>query len=123
MKQRIRLELPYPPSANKMWRAVNVGGRVRNILSREGRAYRASAVPAVAAQVAGVAKIAGDAIVFIEMLPPDRRRRDLDNIIKPVLDTLTKGGVWSDDYQVVEIHAVRSAPCAHGKIIVEVHEC
>lgn len=35
------LTLPWPPSVNRYWRAVNG----RNILSAEGRAYRASLRP------------------------------------------------------------------------------
>jgi len=34
-----------------------------------------------------------------------RRKGDIDNLIKTVLDGLTKGGAWDDDRQVAAISA------------------
>lgn len=39
-------------------------------------------------------------MVMLEYLPPDRRRRDIDNGCKAVFDALTHAGVWKDDSQV-----------------------
>jgi crossover junction endodeoxyribonuclease RusA len=36
----------------------------------------------------------------MDAFPPDRRRRDLDNIQKPVLDALQHAGVYEDDSQI-----------------------
>ncbi len=36
----------------------------------------------------------------MDAFPPDRRRRDLDNIQKPVLDAMQHAGVYLDDSQV-----------------------
>ena len=33
----------------------------------------------------------------------DRRRKDLDNIAKSIMDGMTKGGIWSDDNQVTSL--------------------
>ena len=39
---------------------------------------------------------------------PDRRRRDLDNILKALFDALTHAGVWSDDSQIDAISLIRA---------------
>lgn len=45
--------------------------------------------------------------VWVEAHVPDRRRRDMDNIKKPLLDALTHAGVWHDDCQVDDLRVVR----------------
>tara|TARA_R100001594_G_scaffold133587_1_gene174357 strand:+ start:245 stop:532 length:288 start_codon:yes stop_codon:yes gene_type:complete len=44
--------------------------------------------------------------VAIQAFPPDRRRRDLDNIQKVLLDALQTAGCFDDDSQInhLEIH-------------------
>ena len=40
----------------------------------------------------------------VTLFPPDRRRYDLDNRLKAVLDSLTEASVWEDDRHVKIIH-------------------
>lgn len=51
----------------------------------------------------------GDSLVKVTMrfYTASRKKTDLDNFIKSVLDGLEKGGVYKNDYQVIEIHASR----------------
>ena len=72
-------ELPYPPSVNHYWRRV---GR-RTLISREGRAFRAKVCSALRA--VGVRPMLGPIEVQVELYPPDRRRRDIDNPMKSLL--------------------------------------
>lgn len=37
---------------------------------------------------------------MMDAFPPDRRRRDLDNLQKPTLDAMQHAGVYEDDSQV-----------------------
>jgi len=46
--------------------------------------------------------VEGPVEVTIQAHPPDKRRRDLDNIIKPVLDAL-EGPILVDDSQVTDL--------------------
>lgn len=97
----IRLELPWPPSTNTIWRSLRSGpmaGRV--LLSKAGREYRKSVHAAVAAQIGARGAISGPVRVDIQLHPPTRHRLDLDNRIKAVLDALTHAAVWVDDSQV-----------------------
>lgn len=103
-------ELPWPPSINHYWRRVGN----RTLISREGRAFRA----AVIAKLAGCEKIDGRLWVTIYAHPPDKRRRDLDNLLKPVLDALEHAGVYDDDGQIDNLSIYRCDPCEGGKVDV-----
>jgi len=89
------LELPWPPSVNTYWRRVVVGRSVRTLISRDGRAYARKVEAIVRAQK--VQTIRRRCAVWIEAYPPDRRKRDLDNLFKAPLDALVKAGVLADD--------------------------
>ncbi len=71
-----------------------MAGRV--LISEKGRDYR----HAVKRTVGAVVPIVGPVAVEIILCPPDRRRRDIDNCLKALLDSLTHAGVWEDDSQV-----------------------
>ena len=96
----INITLPWPPSVNHMWKRV--GRRV--YLSKEAEIFRE--------KVAWIVKkerfsrripskpIECDCAVMVEYMPPDNRRRDIDNNCKSLLDAMTHSGVWKDDSQV-----------------------
>lgn len=105
---QISMVLPWPPSVNMMWRTPRTGPLAgRTMLSEDGRKYRRAVADAVLEH--GRPKI-GDARVAldIEVRMPDRRRRDLDNIPKAILDGLTHAGVWTDDNQIDDLRVWRS---------------
>lgn len=87
----IQVALPYPPSANRLWRAV----KGRNIKSAEYRAWLLDAVRA--ARGATGQSITGPYCLVIVVDRPDRRRRDLGNIEKPISDALVAAGLVRDD--------------------------
>lgn len=87
----LEVELPYPPSINHYWRRVGP----KTLISREGRRFRARVVAILAAM--RVRPLAGDLAVEVEVYPPDRRRRDIDNVQKALLDALAHGGAYADD--------------------------
>lgn len=87
--------LPFPPSMNRYWRTF----RGRMLLSAHGRSYRQQA-----AEIALTTRPErfGDARVAVEIAAflPDKRRRDLDNLLKASLDALGYMGVYDDDSQI-----------------------
>lgn len=93
----IRLVLPFPPSVNHYWRHKGRGV----FLSREARQFRADCKAAIGR---GVTPLCDPCTVTIEYYPPNRRLRDLDNLLKATLDAITHCGVWMDDRQVQELH-------------------
>lgn len=48
--------------------------------------------------------IADPVSVSISLVRPDRRRRDIDNLLKPLLDLLVRSGLLADDSFVHDLH-------------------
>lgn len=92
------ITLPWPPSVNSYWRTF----RGRMIISKEGREYR----QAVSKLIQGSWRYTKSVKVVITAYRPDNRKRDLDNLLKASLDSLTYAGVWEDDSQIVDLRIV-----------------
>lgn len=105
-------ELPHPPSINHYWRRVGP----RTLISREGRRFRERVTAILAAM--GVRPVVGRLAVEVEVFPPDNRRRDVDNVIKALLDALQHGGAYLDDSQIVRLSIEKREPVEGGKTIV-----
>lgn len=90
----IALTLPFPPSVNHYWQASGH----RRFISKRGMDFRASVAGEVADK--GINSLGGSLQVFVSLFPPDKRRRDVDNPIKALLDALQHAGVYDDDSQI-----------------------
>jgi crossover junction endodeoxyribonuclease RusA len=109
----ITLTLPWPPSVNHYYRKV---GR-RMLISRRGRLYR-QAVCAIVREL-GINSFDCELKIVIDAYPPDRRRRDGDNLLKAVFDSLQHGGLYKDDSQIKDFaFYTREVDRPYGKIIV-----
>jgi crossover junction endodeoxyribonuclease RusA len=95
----IEITLPWPPTVNTYWR--NFDGRM--IISARGREYREAVGDQMTLQKM-VKHFKGQLKVEIEAFRPDKRRRDLDNLLKATLDGLAHAGVYEDDSQIVDLH-------------------
>jgi crossover junction endodeoxyribonuclease RusA len=114
------LDLPWPPSTNSLYRSVQIHGRPRVLLSKDARDYHAMVRRRV--QIERLPEFGDlDRIeVVILARPPDRRKRDLDNLLKSVLDALVKGGAIPDDSQIDKLAILRGQPLKGGAITVGV---
>jgi crossover junction endodeoxyribonuclease RusA len=104
------LELPWPPSANRMYRAVIKGRQQAVLLSEDGRRYIASVQSRCRASGCRDVRLPGRLHVTVELVPPasfGNRRWDIDNRMKGLLDALTKSGVWLDDSQIDSLAIIR----------------
>jgi crossover junction endodeoxyribonuclease RusA len=118
----IEMTLPWPPSVNSYWRHPTRGALAgRHLISEEGRRYRSLILETVLVNRLQH-KLLGRLAVRIDAYPPDRRRRDLDNILKALLDALTHAGVMEDDSQIDDLHIVRQSRKANGEIFLSIIE-
>lgn len=113
----------WPPSTNSIWRQS--GGHI--YLTPKAERFRAAI-----RQLVILARRDGDLpeepfegplAVSIELVPPDRRKRDIDNTLKAGLDALTHAGVWLDDSQVKDLHLTMAAePVKGGHVTISIRE-
>jgi crossover junction endodeoxyribonuclease RusA len=114
---RVWLELPFPPSMNTYWRNF----RGRTVLSKNGRQFKSDVQDYIIEK--NIPKF-GDKKLKITMIlrPRDKRKIDIDNRIKAVLDSLQDAGVFDDDFQVDHIEMIRGEQIKGGLIRVLIEE-
>lgn len=117
---KIELVLPWPPTVNHYWRTTVIGGRAVTYLAAEGKAYRAAVLCCV--PVEKRLRLQGRLAVTIVARPPDRRRRDIDNIQKAVFDAAAYAHVYLDDGQIDSITIERADPVPGGALELTVQE-
>ena len=123
----IELTLPYPPSVNH----YKVMGRLKQ--SQNGKIYREMVnspetkrfyyeVFMLVRQKPPKSFDSATISIDLDVCPPDARKRDIDNVAKPVLDALQKAGLYNDDNQVSRLLIQRCPIISQGQIIVRISE-
>ena len=107
--------LPYPPTVNTYWRHLRKYHRT--IISKAGRRYKDEVRAALANQ--GATKLKGRIALRIIAYMPDKRKRDLDNILKALLDALSPH-LYEDDSQIDEIRILRGNVHKGGSVFLEI---
>jgi len=110
------LTLPYPPSVNHYWRRVGP----HTLISREGRTFRRNVCALLGGGGPRKPPSSGRIALAMDAFPTDRRRRDLDNIQKPVLDALEHAGIYADDSQIDLLVTRRREAGADGRLTIEI---
>lgn len=113
----VTLVLDFPPSLNHMWRQH---GRHRP-LSEAGRRYRKHVAEAIE-HCESRLPLQGRLSVSIMLHRKDRRKYDIDNYAKAVLDSLQHAGVFADDEAVDELVIKRGSIEKHGMCVVQVEK-
>lgn len=119
-RQIVHLTLPFAPSVNHYWR--HVGHRV--LISERGRDYRERVAEAVLEQRdwPNTLPLLGRLNVVINFHPPTRQRRDLDNFLKAILDSMQSACVYRDDWQIDRLEIIRREVRKPGRLIVTLEE-
>ena len=110
------ITLPYPPTGNHSVKHTRSG---KHYITAELKAYRQHVNLLVASKGAAM-RLSGPLVVTVEICPPDRRRRDMDNTFKTLADALTRAELWLDDFQIVDLRLIRCAPVKDGLVRLEV---
>lgn len=126
----ITFTVSFPPSVNRYWRhavfpvgkKTESGGRrfrVQVLLSADGRKYKQTVCREVLAQ--GVQyRLCARVKMRVELYPPNRRGRDLDNCMKALLDALVSAQVLVDDSQVADLRMLWRPVAPGGKAVVTI---
>ena len=117
------IHLQWPPSINNYYAQ---GARSGKFISKKGRLWRQGAIDDIHEQIdfsSGLFPLSGRLSVKVLQHAPDRRKRDLDNYIKPLFDAITHSGLWVDD-ELIDYFAVKRGKIAatqqSGKVIVQI---
>ena len=110
------ITLSWPPTVNHYYTVA----RGRKILSPKGRRYKIDTAVELLRQEAP-RSLTGRLEVLIDAYPPDRRKRDLDNLIKPIADALQDYGMF-DDEQIDDLRIRRRAVTKPGYLRVRISE-
>lgn len=121
----MRITLPWPPSVNHYWAPAKQGGMR---IGPRGKAYRAAVVAALADQGHWLIVFAGQRgplyaarlRVLVLAYPPDRIRRDIDNLGKAALDALESAGIYQDDSQIDDLHIIRRQVDPPGRLEITI---
>jgi crossover junction endodeoxyribonuclease RusA len=111
LKVVYRLDLPYPPSVNSYWRRKGS----RYFIAAEGVKFRKD-VEDECWMVNGkpLVPMTCKVALVIELFPPDNRERDIDNVLKALLDALQHAGVYDRDSRVKALNIDFDNPAIPG---------
>lgn len=123
--KEINLTLPYPPSVNHYKR---IG---RTVKTKTGKVFQSRVDSAltkrfyyevfmIIRQKTQLGFQGATISIDIEVYPPDRRKRDLDNILKVLIDSLQKANLFDDDFQIARLFVERKNIIPQGQIIVRI---
>lgn len=113
----LKFEIPYPPSINHYYKYTP--GRI--VLGAKGTQYRRDAFWLLHKHRNHCKdkRLA----VTINLFPPDKRRRDIDNVLKCLLDSIQHAGVYDDDNQIEMLTIIRRNVVKNGSVMVWISEC
>ncbi len=102
------LAIKLPPTSNHRLMPLCMGGRARLIKTKKFREWEKEAGDDIAGRRAKIEE--GSLFVRITLRWPDRRKRDLDGPVKPLLDLIVREGYIEDDSLIERLEVVRYSP-------------
>ena len=115
---KIELFLPFPPSINSYY----VKTRNGVFISASGKAYHKRVLEDIKEQCGPMIPISIYVHLSVVLFMPDKRKRDLDNYMKPLLDSLTRCAFYEDDSLVNQLFVYRGAPQLCGSVFIRVSD-
>lgn len=119
-----KLLLDFPPSINSYYlqsRAFSRGKTAGRVIAAAGKSLRIKYLQSVKEQMPGISfEIDEKIAITVVMHPPDKRKRDLDNYLKSMLDALTHAELWADDSIIDQMYVFRGKIVKNGLIRLEI---
>lgn len=116
----LRFELPYPPSVNHYCLRTSSGV----ITGERGKKYRRDAGILLGKHRNHFPEDTR-LTVTINVFTPDKRKRDIDNLLKCTLDSIEHAGVYKNDNQIDMLTVIRRGidPKKIGCLQIWISEC
>lgn len=108
--------LPFPPTVNNYYVKTQRGV----FISQKGRKFRADTAESLSQQLGLVPKISDRMFLDVILFPPDKRKRDVDNYNKSLLDAITDYGLWEDDSLIDQLMVYRGEKVRNGQVFVRI---
>ena len=109
----MKIELPFLPiSVNACFRASKRGGVYKSKRYREYLEIMDEFF-----EKAKYEMLEGDLVLEVDFECKSKRKRDLDNLLKSLIDSL-EGRLFENDSQIIEIHATKRIGCSSDKTIL-----
>lgn len=121
----VSIALPFPPSTNHYWGNRVVVPRhgkpfVNTYLTSEAKRFRAEVQITILQRFGRLRPLDCRLAISIVAHMPDRRIRDLSNLLKATEDALTHSDVWTDDGLIDQITISRGVVKKGGQLIVTI---
>jgi len=113
----VTMVIPWPPSSNRYWRYWNR----RVIISKDAREYKKT-IKSMSYEWEP-RHLTGRLDLSIIAFPPDKRARDLDNLLKITIDSLESTGLFNNDSQIDRIVIERGEVVKDGSLGICLREC
>lgn len=109
----------FPPSVNNYYVKTQRG----LFISQKGRKFRDQLVKDAHEQLGGMDPIECKVRIDVVAWVPDNRKRDLDNLVKPIQDAISHAHIWGDDSQVDQLVVYRGEKAApNGALYIRISE-
>ncbi|HEX3767537.1 MAG TPA: RusA family crossover junction endodeoxyribonuclease [Puia sp.] len=127
----LELELPYPPSVNHYKKAGRIvktaAGKLyqQRVNTDETKTFYFQVYILTKKLIPAEWPKSCDKATFslkIYVYPPDGKKRDLDNILKVLIDSLVRAHIIKDDSQVCRLYVEKCDIIKNGKVLVRIEE-
>ena len=112
-----KLTLPFPVSVNQYYRSIPRGKFCSVILSQKGREFKARVAELITERTPTDKPI----LLMIKLHAPTKRKYDVDNMLKSLLDSLI-GIAYVDDSQIQCLAVSKEEVVSGGKCTIKIKE-
>ena len=112
------LHLPFPPTDNNYYVKTKQG----QFITIKGKKFRIDVLEAVREQSHADFPLTEKLLVEVVLHMPDKRKRDVLNYQKALMDALTLAKVWDDDVLIDQAHVYRGSYIFGGATRIYIHD-